>query len=832
MATASSPKERQLLQQAEKILLHPIHPHLISYCPTMDLVAVVTDEENLDVYRINGQRAFGLKRKSDDVSVVELQWEFSGKSIAVSWTDGSTDLVSAETGKITHKDLRLPEVEDETPTQVKCMGWGLNFINVETVKRRTGLKPKTNDGTTPAKTDIFGHPTTEDWDGLKDDTTLEDFLQRQPDFQTLDVAPDLPDQLAMMDMEALLPKLPAIPLPPALPFMRVSQADSGALSSSPTKKSIAYVPLTLNFIPSAGIYLHLIAAKTSQLQNLLLYITQTLQRIRAFFKHSQDLPRKFMMNIEETLEEKGLGDLVTNLFHIACTGHCNPVVKEWLVDELAEGGHKRWDTTVTTSFTTLLALLHENLIPALDRCSIVISRLRGLAQFHDRDWIFSGPISDFTALLQTLKKMRLLAHTAMLYASEEKRQFHSFSKWLRFTIDFEATEPESQSRTEMEQRDAGVDISQVLAYIQYGLTKSDVTPFLRPEAQLDPKTKARDEASYGDTNKAIELLKEGASFKEEALCLEHVAGHLSTGVTGLLKQVSKWQEANIQMDSGIVLEEGEKDDYEILDMRMVFDPLAPPLPASSPSPADDTPEDPISTYILLSPPSNPSTLHIHRITHAPNITHLAKDTLSYNVSTLDFASSSSEAAGQQTKILDAKFADDGMVLLLLQQSQPYNTTANQEQHRNTIISLPYTSTRSPTTTSPSLIFPDPRSHTPSTALPPKSLLPKGHPAPLSHRNTIIMTPPMLQKYTRHVFEARFTPLKLVVNGRKGRRVIVVLGSDCKHYRVLDMDYKVKRGRKEGDGGGSDGNIDSEDSDSDSDEERGGRGDGDVEMSDA
>ncbi|KAI0583717.1 Apc4 multi-domain protein [Pyrenophora tritici-repentis] len=867
MATASSPKERQLLQQAEKILLHPIHPHLISYCPTMDLVAVVTDEENLDVYRINGQRAFGLKRKSDDVSVVELQWEFSGKSIAVSWTDGSTDLVSAETGKITHKDLRLPEVEDETPTQVKCMGWGLNFINVETVKRRTGLKPKTNDGTTPAKTDIFGHPTTEDWDGLKDDTTLEDFLQRQPDFQTLDVAPDLPDQLAMMDMEALLPKLPAIPLPPALPFMRVSQADSGAfslqaevdsllhsyhlkdnnsvdmfirlsdrgtvhpsiydsletvsvqlpkawsvlstpllhtshpyscthgllmdtrLSSSPTKKSIAYVPLTLNFIPSAGIYLHLIAAKTSQLQNLLLYITQTLQRIRAFFKHSQDLPRKFMMNIEETLEEKGLGDLVTNLFHIACTGHCNPVVKEWLVDELAEGGHKRWDTTVTTSFTTLLALLHENLIPALDRCSIVISRLRGLAQFHDRDWIFSGPISDFTALLQTLKKMRLLAHTAMLYASEEKRQFHSFSKWLRFTIDFEATEPESQSRTEMEQRDAGVDISQVLAYIQYGLTKSDVTPFLRPEAQLDPKTKARDEASYGDTNKAIELLKEGASFKEEALCLEHVAGHLSTGVTGLLKQVSKWQEANIQMDSGIVLEEGEKDDYEILDMRMVFDPLAPPLPASSPSPADDTPEDPISTYILLSPPSNPSTLHIHRITHAPNITHLAKDTLSYNVSTLDFASSSSEAAGQQTKILDAKFADDGMVLLLLQQSQPYNTTANQEQHRNTIISLPYTSTRSPTTTSPSLIFPDPRSHTPSTALPPKSLLPKGHPAPLSHRNTIIMTPPMLQKYTRHVFEARFTPLKLVVNGRKGRRVIVVLGSDCKHYRVLDMDYK-------------------------------------------
>ncbi|RMZ73090.1 anaphase-promoting complex component cut20 apc4 [Pyrenophora seminiperda CCB06] len=732
MATAGSFKERQLLQQAEKILLHPIHSHLISYCPTMDLIAVVTDEENLDVYRINGQRAFGFKRKSDELSVVALQWEFNGKSIAISWSDGTTDLVSAETGKVTHKDVALPEVGDEAPTQVKCMGWGLNFINVEAVKRRTGLKR--NKGASPTKTDPFGQPTTEDWDTFKDDTMLEDFLQRQPDFQTLDVAPDLPDQLAMMDMEALLPKLPPIPLPPALPFMRVSQPASGAFSSqvevdsllhshhlkdhnsvdmfirlsdrgtvhpsiydslgtisvqlpkawnvlstpllhtshpyscthgllmetrfssSLTKKSLAYVPLTLTFIPLAGIYLHLIAAKTSQLQNLLLYISQTLQRIRAFFKHAQDLPRKFMMNIEETLEEKGLGDLVTNLFHVACTGHCNPVVKEWLVDELAEGGHKRWDTTVSTSFTTLLALLHENLIPALDRCSILISRLRGLAHFHDRDWIFSGPLSDFTALLQTLKKMRLVAHTAMLYASEEKRQFHSFSKWLRFTIDFEATEPDSQSRAEMEQRDAGVDISQVLAYIQFGLTKSDVAPFLQPEAQLDAKAKAREEASYEDTKKAIELVKEGATFREEALCLEHVAGHLSTGVTGLLKQVSRWQEDNIRMDSGIVLEQGEKGEYEVLDMRMVFEPSSEP-PQEDTTAEDTAPtadEDAMSTYILVSPPSNPSVLHVHRITHTPTITNLKKNTLEYTVATLDF--------GAETKILDAKFADDTALL--------------------------------------------------------------------------------------------------------------------------------------------------------------------------
>lgn len=65
------------------------------------------------------------------------------------------------------------------------------------------------------------------------------------------------------------------------------------------------------------------------------------------------------------------------------------------------------------------------------------------------------------------------------------------------------------------------------------------------------------------------------------------------------------------------------------------------------------------------------------------------------------------------------------------------------------------------------------------------------------------TSEMVEQYTRHVFEGRFTPLKLVVNGRKGRRVIVVLGSDRKHYRVLDMDFKKDGGRVDGEEGSED-----------------------------
>lgn len=64
--------------QVERALQQPVHPYLLSYCPTMDLIAVVNQAEQLDVYRLNGQRAFGLKQKAPDCKVDAICWKFNG----------------------------------------------------------------------------------------------------------------------------------------------------------------------------------------------------------------------------------------------------------------------------------------------------------------------------------------------------------------------------------------------------------------------------------------------------------------------------------------------------------------------------------------------------------------------------------------------------------------------------------------------------------------------------------------------------------------------------------------------------------------------------------
>lgn len=49
----------RLASVAEKSLPAKCKPGSLTYCPTMDLIALATDDEELRVFRLNGQRVFG-----------------------------------------------------------------------------------------------------------------------------------------------------------------------------------------------------------------------------------------------------------------------------------------------------------------------------------------------------------------------------------------------------------------------------------------------------------------------------------------------------------------------------------------------------------------------------------------------------------------------------------------------------------------------------------------------------------------------------------------------------------------------------------------------------
>jgi anaphase-promoting complex subunit 4 len=54
------------------------------------------------------------------------------------------------------------------------------------------------------------------------------------------------------------------------------------------------------------------------------------------WRSAQDLPSKFIRNINETLEEECQCDWVHAAYHLIVTGNCFTPVKEWLINELTE----------------------------------------------------------------------------------------------------------------------------------------------------------------------------------------------------------------------------------------------------------------------------------------------------------------------------------------------------------------------------------------------------------------------------------------------------------------------------------------------------------------
>lgn len=64
---------------AEKVMQPAVNPDHLSYCPTMDLVALATIDEQVHVNRLNGQKVFGVSNKRAPSGVKHIKWKPNGR---------------------------------------------------------------------------------------------------------------------------------------------------------------------------------------------------------------------------------------------------------------------------------------------------------------------------------------------------------------------------------------------------------------------------------------------------------------------------------------------------------------------------------------------------------------------------------------------------------------------------------------------------------------------------------------------------------------------------------------------------------------------------------
>ena len=120
-------------------------------------------------------------------------------------------------------------------------------------------------------------------------------------------------------------------------FHRNSTTHTLAVQSSHrTCPQISLLAFDLRLLSHAGSHLSILASKSSQMRNLLRYMRQVQVQIIGDFKAAFELPRRFIANVEEALQETGAWNWSQAAYHLVVTGHCPQAVKEWMIDQLGE----------------------------------------------------------------------------------------------------------------------------------------------------------------------------------------------------------------------------------------------------------------------------------------------------------------------------------------------------------------------------------------------------------------------------------------------------------------------------------------------------------------
>ncbi|KAL2822321.1 anaphase-promoting complex, cyclosome, subunit 4-domain-containing protein [Aspergillus cavernicola] len=801
MAEDGSPIQPQLTPVGEKSLSAKCKANMLTYCPTMDLIALVTEDEELHVFRLNGQKAFGISLKGDPYldeddqsgEIRALRWKNNGRLLAILCGNNSIRLISAYTGKTVHIFPSNHLHRDSKLVTATCLGWEVNFTDSKVAQRQLH--------------DAAGQ------------LTVEDLLS--PDMQPSKAAAllkaDLPRELALLDIESSLPRLSTLPSTGSDDDVFSSRATIDAIFHSSSKQtsdavdvlvagfddgnvhirifdcfqigtfqisgipgpgpkqctilrhashplssthavvasrgdSLHLITLDLRFITRSGRYLSLLAHKTTQLQNLLRYICQVQRQIELEWKNAQELPARYMRSVNQDLEEKCHCDFVTAAYHLVVTGDCFEPLREFLVDIVGERGHKRWEKAVSTGYESVRRLTHECLLPALERCQVLLSRLIGLSKFQKLSEVLGLETSDLNAVVETLDCLHLLAHYIIINTNEELTQFHSFSRWLRHQIDVLSAEPMSQTLEELMEKTDLVEYPLTLKYIRGALTKSSLRNFIQqlPIMGLGPAfarpTSPSDDkwAPTGGQNRSfydmfLKLLDQQSQASDDADPVElpkinNLTKRLGLQFEKVFGQIAQTQGRGLLHRSPLTLH--PTCDKTVVDITMRYE--------------DIQKESRCVIYIAIGLVTSKHILYIYRVVlDSANGVSSIRQTF---IGAINL---------HKGEIRQVQFVDDHKIMVLW----------SNNEGSSYLLHLPFQPPSSPI---------DYQTHS----------LSDKEPVTMTTDVDVSSRDPRITNLIKHQFAPKTRPVRFDVNGRQGRRAICVLYGEGLRYEVLDLDAEM------------------------------------------
>jgi anaphase-promoting complex subunit 4 len=220
-------------------------------------------------------------------------------------------------------------------------------------------------------------------------------------------------------------------------------------------------------------------------------------------------------------------------------------------------GHKRWDKAVTSGLENLRKLVHEHMLPALERCALILSRLTGVVKYQGSNDNIGFSSHQINLVLDTLACLNLVSAKTLTCVVEELDLFTAFSAWLRQEIDRLASDSSASPPDDVLEKEATIDHSKVLLYIQKVMTTSRLSVFLQ-EDPVEEQDKYWESIERGSS--LLERLDKQLRRQEKGLpyerCLPKIAllcRHMSRQAAAVFEKIAEAEKRNVLFGQPSVL---------------------------------------------------------------------------------------------------------------------------------------------------------------------------------------------------------------------------------------------------------------------------------------
>ena len=225
---------------------------------------------------------------------------------------------------------------------------------------------------------------------------------------------------------------------------------------------------------------------------------------------------------------------------------------------------------MTTGYETVQRLAHENLLHALERFTVLVSRLRGLSKFHDSSVALGLSTQELDNVLDTTACLQLLAHHVLIAAGSELRGFSAFSAWLKHEIETQSMEPGSSAAQEASERDTNIDHRSTLEYIQGAMKQSRLSSLFNMSSLSEERQQwdlsAEGRSLYELYKRELKTISSSGFSEKQLPGVDALIGHLDSQCNAVFGRIAETQKRNIRFANPVKL---GNDMPKRMDMRML-----------------------------------------------------------------------------------------------------------------------------------------------------------------------------------------------------------------------------------------------------------------------